>query len=199
MKTKKTIELFTKKTSDYISSNYLCVNQNETVIDTVKKAVDQNKETIINNEKCKIIGIVTLKDIFKKFVTNFSHETKIESIMSSPVIYVGGDDLLFHAVGVMRKNNYTHIPVLNSRKRVIGVLNLSDALSAELGTTMSQIDSLTQDENDVQGLINIKKYQPILVENLLEQSVAPLDIAYLLSFLNNLIYLRSVSIAKKEI
>ena len=119
--------------------------------------------------------------------------------MSSPVIYVGGDDLLFHAVGIMRKNNFSHIPVLNSRKRVIGVLNLSDALSAELGTTMSQIDSLTQDENDVQGLINIKKYQPILVENLLEQSVVPLDIAYLLSFLNNLIYLRSVSIAKKEI
>jgi len=200
MKTKKTIELFIKKTSDYISSNYLCVNQNETVIETVKKAVDQNKETIlVNNEKCKIIGIVTLKDIFKKFVTEFSKETKIESIMTSPVIYVGGDDLLFHAVGIMRKNNFSHIPVLNSRKRVIGVLNLSDALSAELGTTMSQIDSLTQDENDVQGLINIKKYQPILVENLLEQSVAPLDIAHLLSFLNNLIYLRSVSIAKKEI
>ena len=90
--------------------------------------------------------------------------------MSSPVIYVGGDDLLFHAVGVMRKNNFTHIPVLSSDKKVMGVLNLAEALSAELGSTMSQIDSLTQDEHDVQGLINIKKYQPILVESFIRQS-----------------------------
>ena len=82
-------------------------------------------------------------------------------------------------------------------KEVIGILNLSDALSAELGNTISH-DSLTQDENDIQGLINIKKYQPILVENLLQQNVAQGDIAYLLSFLNNLIYLRSVNITKKE-
>jgi CBS domain-containing protein len=200
MKTKKTIELFTKKTSDFLSQNYLCVDQNETVLECVKKAVDQNKETIlVKNDKDKICGIVTLKDIFKKFVVNFDQNVKIESIMSSPVIYVGGEDLLFHAVGVMRKNNFTHIPVLNQKRKIIGILNMADALSAELGSTVSQIDELTQDEDDVQGLINIKKYQPVLVESLLNQSVAPLDIAYLLSFLNNLIYLRAVTIAKKNI
>jgi CBS domain-containing protein len=200
MKTKKTVELFTKKTSDYVSSNYICIDQNETIVDSVKKAAEQNKETIlVKNEKYKIVGIVTLKDIFKKFVTKIDRELKIQDIMSSPVIYVGGDDLLFHAVGVMRKNNFTHIPVLSSDKKVMGVLNLAEALSAELGSTMSQIDSLTQDEHDVQGLINIKKYQPILVESLLNQNAVPLDIAYLISFLNNLIYLRAVTIARKEL
>ena len=60
MKTKKTVELFTKKTSDYVSSNYICIDQNETIIDSVKKAADQNKETIlVKNEKYKIVGIIT--------------------------------------------------------------------------------------------------------------------------------------------
>ncbi|MCI5053339.1 MAG: DUF294 nucleotidyltransferase-like domain-containing protein [Pelagibacteraceae bacterium] len=200
MKTKKTIELFTKKISDFMTSDYICVDQDEVVLESIKKAVDQKKETIlVQNEKRKIVGIVTLKDIFKKFVVKFDQGLKIQNIMSSPVIYVSGDDLLFHAVGVMRKNNFTHIPVLNSKRKVIGIINLVDALSAELGNTITQIDELTQDEHDIKGLINIKKYQPVLVENLLEQGVAPLDIAYLLSFLNNLIYLRAVTIAKKEI
>ena len=201
MNEKKTIELFTKKSGDFVSSNYICLNENDLVVDAVKRAVDQNKETIlVQNKNDEIIGIVTLKDIFKKFVTKFGQEIKIKDIMTSPVIYVNMSDLLFHAVGIMRKNNFTHIPVINDySKEVIGILNLSDALSAELGNTISHIDSLTQDENDIQGLINIKKYQPILVENLLQQNVAPGDIAYLLSFLNNLIYLRSVNIAKKEI
>jgi len=114
MKTKKTIELFTKKVSDFMTSDYICVDQDEVVLESIKKAVDQKKETIlVQNEKRKIVGIVTLKHIFKKFVVKFDQGLKIQNIMSSPVIYVGGDDLLFHAVGVMRKNNFTHIPVLD--------------------------------------------------------------------------------------
>ena len=59
MKTKKTVELFTKKTSDYVSSNYICIDQNETIINSVKKAAEQNKETIlVKNEKYKTYDIV---------------------------------------------------------------------------------------------------------------------------------------------
>ena len=47
MNEKKTIELFTKKSGDFASSNYICLNENDLVVDAVKRAVDQNKETIL--------------------------------------------------------------------------------------------------------------------------------------------------------
>ena len=96
MNEKKTIELFTKKSGDFVSSNYICLNENDLVVDAVKRAVDQNKETILaQNKNDEIIGIVTLKDIFKKFVPKFGQEIKIKDIMTSPVIYVNMSDLLF--------------------------------------------------------------------------------------------------------
>ena len=55
------------------------------------------------------------------------------------------------------------------------------------------------DEYDERGLIQIKKQQVHLAARLLDEKISSNDISYLLSFLNNVIYRRSIRIAEKKI
>ena len=119
--------------------------------------------------------------------------------MTSPVKFVYEDDLLFHAVGKMRKLNLHHLPVFDMSLKILGMIDMNTALQAELGDVVNQIDNMTYDEQDASGLIKIKQQQVILAENMLDRNVYPGDISYLLSFLNNVIYRRAIRLAEKRV
>lgn len=82
---------------------------------------------------------------------------------------------------------------------VVGVIYADKALAAELGAVTQEIDKMTFDEYDERGLIQIKKQQVHLAARLLDEKTSSNDISYLLSFLNNVIYRRSIRIAEKKI
>ncbi|MEK9959762.1 MAG: DUF294 nucleotidyltransferase-like domain-containing protein, partial [Pelagibacteraceae bacterium] len=115
-------------------------------------------------------------------------------IMTSPASYVYEDDLLFHAVGKMGQRGFRHLPVANINNEPIGVLYIEDALFAELGNSGRQINEL-QFESDEAGIIALKKKQVQLAEELTQGNYSPHDISYILSFLNLVIYRRSIRLA----
>lgn len=190
-----TVSLFSKKVKNFIRKDFLIVSSDEDASVAIKKASETNKYTILVCENKKIKGIITEKDIFKKYKLLNHRSPTVSDIMNSPVIFAREEDLLFHAVGKMRKYSFKHIPVINENKEVTGILYLHDALSAELGSTINQIDALIyEDSQSVEGLIKIKNFQVDLVENLLNQNLLPREITYLISFLNNFIYYKSIEI-----
>ncbi len=119
--------------------------------------------------------------------------------MSQSVKFVYDDDLLFHAVGKMRKLNLNHLPVFDLNLKVLGMIDMNRALTAEIGDIVFQIDHMTYDEQDVSGLIRIKQQQINLAQSLINRNVNTGDISYLLSFLNNVIYRRAIRLAEKRV
>jgi CBS domain-containing protein len=106
---------------------------------------------------------------------------------------------LFHAVGKMRKLNLNHLPVFDLNLKVLGMIDMNRALTAEIGDILFQIDHMTYDEQDVSGLIRIKQQQINLAQSLINRNVNTGDISYLLSFLNNVIYRRAIRLAEKRV
>lgn len=76
--------------------------------------------------------------------------------MTSPVEFVYDYDLLFHAIGTMRKNNLRHLPVINMTGDVLGIIYMHKALEAELGDSIKEIDDLTFEKNE-DGIVKLKK------------------------------------------
>ncbi|MFZ9258719.1 MAG: cyclic nucleotide-binding/CBS domain-containing protein, partial [Candidatus Fonsibacter ubiquis] len=99
------VELFTKKISDYMSDDYLYLNSNISIAEAIKKLQQQKKSVILVKKENKLFGIITEQDIVRKVTFLSEPNKKISEVMTSPVIFVYEDDLLFHAVGKMRKNN----------------------------------------------------------------------------------------------
>ena len=182
-----TVELFTKKVMDFMTDNYILVNKKELIKTSLEKLKELKKSTILIEDNNQICGIITEKDILKRVVFKANEQTTVDQIMTRPVKFVYNDDLLFHAVGKMRKLNLHHLPVFNMNGNVLGMIDMNTALTAELGDTIYQIDKMTYDEEDIIGLIKIKQQQIYLTENMLNRNIDPLDISYLLSFLNNVI------------
>jgi len=193
------VELFIKKISDYMSADYIYVDVNASISETIKDLQQQKKSTILIKKDNKLFGIITEQDIVRKVTFISDSSKKVSDFMTSPVIFVYEDDLLFHAVGKMRKNNLRHLPVINMNSEVVGVIYADKALAAELGAVTQEIDKMTFDEYDERGLIQIKKQQVHLAARLLDEKTSSNDISYLLSFLNNVIYRRSIRIAEKKI
>ena len=193
------VELFVKKISDYMSADYLYVDVNSSIEEVIKDLQRQKKSTVLIQKDNKLAGIITEQDVVRKVTFALEPSKKVSEIMTSPVIFVYEDDLLFHAVGKMRKNNLRHLPVINMNSQVVGVIHAHKALAAELGAVTQEIDKMTFDEYDERGLIQIKKQQVHLAERLLNEKISSNDISYLLSFLNNVIYRRSIRIAERKI
>ena len=93
------VDLFTNKVMDFMTDDYVLVDKEETVKNSIEKLRTEKKSTIVVEEKEQVIGIITQKDILKRIAFTSNDSTKVSEVMTSPVKYVYEDDLLFHAVG----------------------------------------------------------------------------------------------------
>ncbi len=109
--------------------------------DSVKLASDRMKEhdagVIVVVEEGKVNGILTDRDIVIRCVAEGKdvQTTKVEDIMTSPVVHCMEDDTL---VGIVKKINDTHVhrlPVLNHEMELCGLVSIRNvcAADAELG------------------------------------------------------------------
>ena len=176
------VELFIKKISDYMSADDIYVYVNASISETIKDLQQQKKSTILIKKDNKLVGIITEQDIVRKVTFISDSGKKVSDFMTSPVIFVYEDDLLFHAVGKMRKNNLRHLPVINMNSEVVGIIYADKALAAELGAVTQEIDKMTFDEYDERGLIQIKKQQVHLAARLLDEKTSSNDISYCLLY-----------------
>jgi len=199
LKRSNSVELFTKKVMDYMTDDFVLVKRTELIKTAIEKLREFKKSTILVEENNQICGIITEKDILKRVAFSANEQTTVNQVMSQSVKFVYDDDLLFHAVGKMRKLNLNHLPVFDLNLKVLGMIDMNRALTAEIGDIVFQIDHMTYDEQDVSGLIRIKQQQINLAQNLINRNVNTGDISYLLSFLNNVIYRRAIRLAEKRV
>ncbi len=199
LKRSNSVELFTKKVMDYMTDDFVLVKRTELIKTAIEKLREFKKSTILVEENNHICGIITEKDILKRVAFSANEQTTVNQVMSQSVKFVYDDDLLFHAVGKMRKLNLNHLPVFDLNLKVLGMIDMNRALTAEIGDILFQIDHMTYDEQDVSGLIRIKQQQINLAQNLINRNVNTGDISYLLSFLNNVIYRRAIRLAEKRV
>lgn len=97
-------------------------------------------------EDDRLIGIVTDRDICCRGVGNGAEMKRLSArdVMSKPLLYCSEDDDIEAAVRVMKKNKVRRLPVINARKRLVGMLSLGDISSkAAPRTTRAALRAVT--------------------------------------------------------
>jgi CBS domain-containing protein len=67
------------------------------------------------------------------FVKNVSQDVGQQSVMdlmTENVAFVGPDELLVHAAGIMLRERVHRLPVLNDQRRLLGIISTTDVLKA---------------------------------------------------------------------
>jgi signal-transduction protein with cAMP-binding, CBS, and nucleotidyltransferase domain len=138
---------------------------------------------VVVDDAGRLIGIVTEHDIARRVALRLPPEAPVERAMTAPVKAVGADDLLYRAVGRMRRERLRHMPVVDGEGRPVGMLDLHAALAAAAERTVNQIDRLTRDAS-IDGWAEVKRAQAELAQDLLDDNLPAPEIQALVTEIN---------------
>lgn len=86
-------------------------------------------------ESGKIIGTLIEVDIARRVAFCVELASPLRNFMSSPVQSVKPDDMLYQAIGIMRRRNFSHLPVVK-KNQVVGVLRFRSPLANALAVVV---------------------------------------------------------------
>lgn len=188
------IAIFSKLVRDFMREIPLAVPDGTALGEAVKRMETANASSAtVTDTKGHPIGIVTEQDITRRAAFQLEDTAPVGDVMTAPVSIIQDDEYLYYAIARMRRRNLRHMPVVDANRRLVGMLNLHDAIAAASETLMGQIDILTRDES-LEGLKLIKGAQVELADQLLEENLPATEIQALLTHINNDIYRRIVNL-----
>lgn len=113
----------------------LWITPDITLIQAARKMRDENIGCLPVGENDRLIGMITDRDLACRAVAEGADpaRTKVRDVMTRGIAYCFADDNVTDAIQRMEEKRIHHMPVLNSQKRMVGILSLSDlALRAPL-------------------------------------------------------------------
>jgi signal-transduction protein with cAMP-binding, CBS, and nucleotidyltransferase domain len=112
--------------------------------------------SVIILDNNKPIGIVTEEDIACKVVAKDLKPSKVHvnDIMSTPLITVSADKTVGDAAHMMVKHKVRRLPVIDTKKNVIGIVTVRDLLtvSNELNELLEDLIEINREELVEQGM-----------------------------------------------
>jgi len=117
------------KISDVMTTNVVTARPDETVVDAARKMAENRIGcVVVVDDKGTIIGILTEGDIVRRVVARGldPFTTTVEAVMSRNPVTIYEDASLAAAAELMRQKGIGHLPVVNERGKLVGIVTRSD-------------------------------------------------------------------------
>jgi PAS domain S-box-containing protein len=159
---------------------------------------DQNAIIVTKDTSQHPVGIVTDCDLRNRVVANeFDIGKPVFEIMSSPLIRISDEALLYEAVIQIKEKSISHLAVENRAGRIVGIFSNEDLLEVQRNSISYLITEISAAET-VESLKKIHNKIPVLVKILLESGSRVRNITYLISTVTDAITHRLVEFAIEE-
>lgn len=146
------------------------------------------------------VGVVTDRDLRDKVLAMELDPTKVyvSSILSEPLISIREDDFLSEAVYKMLKNNIHRLAVVNDTGNLLGVITDTDIIKFQTDTALY----FMRDLEDARNISDVKVINDKMIDyigTLFKAEIKPKDLIRLISYLNDLIIVKTIRlIVEKE-
>jgi signal-transduction protein with cAMP-binding, CBS, and nucleotidyltransferase domain len=185
--------------SSYVREHITC-DMDVSVYDAASMMRRKGKNSIIitKDNNFQPVGIVTDCDLRNRVLAErVDPDRPVFEIMSSPLIRIPDEALLYEAVLQIKKNNISHLAVEDRAGRIIGIFSNEDLLEVQRNSISYLIKEVGDAEN-VESLKKIHNKIPVLVKILLESGSRVGNITYLISTVTDAITHRLVEFAIEE-
>ena len=126
----------------------LTFGENDSVLKAVKAMSKDNfgSVVIVDNKK-KVKGIFTERDIMKKLVNNVMNPktTKLKDVMTHPVKVADKDDDLVVWLRQMSNERFRHVPVVDSSGKLINIMSQGDFVSYTWPNLLYQVKEMAKE------------------------------------------------------
>jgi signal-transduction protein with cAMP-binding, CBS, and nucleotidyltransferase domain len=187
-------------TADVMTASPLAVTAGTGCGELVERMTAEGATSaLVTDADRRVLGILTDRDVARRICFRLPPETPVEQVMTAPVQTVRRGDYLYRAISLMRRQGRHHMPVVDRNERLIGMVDLDDAIGLAVARLMDQIDRLSV-EGTIEGLRSVKSAQIQLADELFDDNVPATEIQQLVTDINNDIYRRIIrtSLAEME-
>jgi PAS domain S-box-containing protein len=158
----------------------------------------QNAIIVTKDTSQQPVGIITDCDLRNRVVASgMDPDRPVFEIMSSPLIRIQDEALLYEAVLQIKENAISHLAVEDKAGRIIGIFSNEDLLEVQRNSISYLIKEVGAADT-VESLKNIHNKIPVLVKILLESGSRVQNITYLISTVTDAITHRLVEFAIEE-
>ncbi len=147
------------KIGDVMSRHVVTLKKGSRVIDAIKLMAKHTIScVIIVDNSHRPIGIITERDMVKRVLKNAldPRSTKIDDVMTFPVITMPADKRITDAINMMQKYHFRRIVVATEKNKLLGILTQSDLL---MRIHKVQIELEEMNDNLRNTINSLKRYK----------------------------------------
>ena len=124
----------------------LSVSPDDTVFAALELMAKHNIGAVLVMRDGQLAGIFSERDYARKIILvgKSSRETMVREIMTEKVLYARPEQTIDEAMVLMTEKHIRHLPVLDSGKRVIGMVSIGDVVKETISEQAFLIKQLEQ-------------------------------------------------------
>jgi PAS domain S-box-containing protein len=153
---------------------------------------------IISKERDNPVGILTDSDLRNRvIIPGKNYEDPVFEIMSSPLVRIPDQALLYEGILKIQENNISHLVAEDRNGKITGIFSTEDLLEVQRNSISYLIREVDAAET-VEALRKIHNKIPVLVKILLESGARIKNITYMISTVTDAITRRLIGFAIEE-
>jgi len=128
---------------DYKGHEVFCVDPQASVYEALQLMADKGIGALLVMVGNKLVGLISERDYARKVVLKgrSSRETRVEDVMTSPVVCASPADTLDACMRLMTVNRIRHLPVTQD-DHLVGLVSIGDLVNWMITAQAETIDHL---------------------------------------------------------
>ncbi|HER62416.1 MAG TPA: CBS domain-containing protein, partial [Desulfobacteraceae bacterium] len=184
---------------DFCERSVVTCLPDESVRDVAAMMRDRNISSTVVCDQGNPVGMLTDRDLRNKIVARGLDPAGLTAreIMHAPLITVDEDDFIFEALHKISRNNIHRVCVIDSEKRLVGIITDSDILRLQTNSPQKLVRDI-EEAGTINEVKSLHKEIQRLILHLVGTGVQTRELVRMIAHLNDQLLLRLIALLRES-